>query len=108
MPLLGYSQTIDDRAVGKGYNTGRQDGYTTLHECEDSRSDLIRQGWETIELDPSNGDHIDDIRPVLDELGIRQDTFHILKHLHSQQVLRNGRVYPVSSFSRHYAWLQLK
>ena len=92
MPLLDYY--TDTNVTARPHLVapqGRLSAYT--------QADLIKQGWETVELNLLNADgnaRVGSISTPLGHLGIRQDQFHVLKHLHNKQSFRNGQSYPVS------------
>ena len=92
MPLLDYY--TDTNVTARPHLVapqGRLSAYT--------QADLIKQGWETVELNLLNADgnaRVGSISTPLGHLGICQDQFHVLKHLHNKQSFRNGQSYPVS------------
>jgi len=92
MPLLDYN--TDTNVTARPHLVapqGRVSKYT--------QADLTKQGWETVELDIINADgnaRVGSISTPLGHLGIRQDQFHVLKHLHSKQSFRNGKSYPAT------------
>jgi len=92
MPLLDYY--TDTNVTTRPHLVapqGRRSAYT--------QADLIKQGWETVEIDLLNADgnaRVGSISTPLGHLGIRQDQFHVLKHLHNKQSFRNGQSYPAT------------